>query len=231
MKNYFQYLYWLLATLISGFLFKSYFDNFITAWLLSLMIIPAVLVYKNFYRTIMSEKGIIKVIHFIYLGILLLYIAYICVLIYFRYLFELHINKIPPILVNPIFLAMWLYFFISFEKLIESTSFKKKEKVSNEFLVFISNRKKIKLKLNQILYIESNNDEVWVHTTNQKFRTKMRISQWEKVLEPLFFVRIHRSYIVNTKQITKIQSDKVWINQIALDVSRKYKNSLKLVLK
>ncbi len=48
-----------------------------------------------------------------------------------------------------------------------------------------------------ILYVESNDNEVFIHAANGcSYRTRTRISQWEKLLDDRF-VRIHRAYLVN----------------------------------
>ena len=71
----------------------------------------------------------------------------------------------------------------------------------DRMLRFVSDRRPVTLDPAELLYVESNDSEVWLHTrTGEAYRTKTRISQWEALLDRRF-LRIHRSYIVNTECI------------------------------
>ena len=76
-----------------------------------------------------------------------------------------------------------------------------------------------------ILYVESNDTEVWIHAADgQKYRNKTPISQWENMLG-IDFVRIHRSFLVSRAQIINTQADTVTLkNQETLPISKKYQN-------
>ena len=228
MKKYFSIFFWVAATLISSFMFLSYLDSYFEAWLLSVMMLPGVLMIKYITPKIKEEIGFFKILHSFYLIVGVLYVEYLCFILAYWYLFELNINKVPKIIVNPVFLAMWLIFFIGIEKIINLKFFSNKK--SQIDIEFISNRKAIKVKLNIIAFIESNDNEVWVHLTNgDKYRTKMRISQWQEVLEAPF-IRIHRSYIVNSKHIQHIENNSLQVNNTKLDISRKYKNQIEQIV-
>ena len=91
--------------------------------------------------------------------------------------------------------------------------------------------KSVTLNLADIVYIESNDTEVRIVTiSGGSYRNKTGISQWENLLGD-DFLRIHRSYLVNIKHITAADSDAVFIGNTNLLVSRKYKESVGLVLK
>jgi len=229
MKKHFSIIYWLMATVLSSFMYLSFFDSFLSAWLLSIMMLPGVLIVKYFIPIIKKETLILKIIHGFYLTVFILYIEYLCVLIAYWYLFELNIKNLPKIIVNPVFLAMWLFFFIIIENVITKRFFKNQNN-DNDEIDFISNRKKIIIKTKLISFIESNDNEVWVNLINgKKYRTKMRISQWENILNQQF-VRIHRSYIVNSKHVQQIENNSLMVNNVKLDISRKYKNAIELIL-
>ena len=68
---------------------------------------------------------------------------------------------------------------------------------------FVSERRKVALDPGEIRYVESYDSEVRIHTVSGEiYRTKTRISQWEAQLDGRF-LRIHRSYIVNTERIDR----------------------------
>lgn len=95
---------------------------------------------------------------------------------------------------------------------------------------FVSERKTVSLLPNEILYVESNDKEVTVYATEaRRFRNKTGISQWENLLGDNF-LRIHRSYLVNTAYAKIASPDIVTVGTAALPVSRKYREEVQTIL-
>lgn len=57
----------------------------------------------------------------------------------------------------------------------------------------------------QIKYIEAYDDYVKIYTKQKKHLKNTTMKFLEKSLNPKLFVRIHRSYIINTNELTKIE--------------------------
>ncbi|EMS34198.1 two-component response regulator [Mariniradius saccharolyticus AK6] len=57
----------------------------------------------------------------------------------------------------------------------------------------------------EIKYLEANDDYVNIFTKEGKFLKNKTLSYFEKSLPPDSFVRVHRSYMVNIGEITKIE--------------------------
>lgn len=57
-----------------------------------------------------------------------------------------------------------------------------------------------------VLYIEAYDDYVKIHTKEKYFVKKKTMSYYEKTLNSKDFLRIHRSYIININELTKIES-------------------------
>ena len=55
-----------------------------------------------------------------------------------------------------------------------------------------------------ILYLEAADDYVKIHTAEGSFLKNKTMNFFEKSLDPASFVRTHRSYIVNIREITRI---------------------------
>jgi DNA-binding LytR/AlgR family response regulator len=88
----------------------------------------------------------------------------------------------------------------------------------------------VTLRQAEIAYVESNDTEVRIVTASgDTYRNKTGISQWENLLGD-GFLRIHRSYLVNTALSVLGAQDTVSINGTSLPVSRKYKENVKAVL-
>jgi hypothetical protein len=130
------------------------------------------------------------------------------------------------ILLNPVFILLTAAAFIILNNYLEIKIFpisSRETYQSDKTFDFISDRKKITIKINDITYIESNDDEVWVHTIGDtSYRTKMKISRWSEVMDKQF-ERIHRSYLVNTNHITERTATYVIVDGKKLEISRKYR--------
>ena len=61
------------------------------------------------------------------------------------------------------------------------------------------------INVNQIRYIEANGDYVMIYTDSSKYLKDQTMKYWETHLPDDYFVRIHRSFIVNIEVIAKIE--------------------------
>jgi len=104
-----------------------------------------------------------------------------------------------------------------------------KEKMKKSFLEIMSNRKLTKIPYEDIIYIESSSNYIKVITTKNQIESKEKISTLATRL-PEMFLRIHRSFIINTERLKEVSSDKVLVDDIHLNIGRSYKNEIKEVL-
>lgn len=92
-------------------------------------------------------------------------------------------------------------------------------------------RQVVKVPLASIRYIESMSDYIKIHTTERTLVTKERISHLADKLAPHDFLRIHRSFLVATSQITAFTHEEVQIDEQRLPISRSYKQAVLARLK
>jgi two-component system LytT family response regulator len=59
--------------------------------------------------------------------------------------------------------------------------------------------------LHEILYLEAYDDYVKIHTAKEMFLKKKTMSYYEQSLDPSHFIRVHRSYLLQLSQITRIE--------------------------
>jgi len=57
-----------------------------------------------------------------------------------------------------------------------------------------------------IYFLEAQDDYVAIHTANKMYLKNARLKFYEKTLDPKKFIRVHRSYIVNTSVIQKLEN-------------------------
>jgi hypothetical protein len=210
--------------ILSG-VYSSILNLYSYSFLLSVMMLPGALFAKFFISRITFENKLKAAIHIFYIIIGSIYIVSLGVTFAYWYLFKLDTKAIPLIIMNPIFISIVLIFFIGAEYIIKKRFFPN-DKV-DEFVEFVSDRKTIKLPPDEITYIESRDIVVFVHALSGKnYRTKMRISQWEELLDKRF-IRVHRSFIVNERYIEQANATGLIIAGRLIEVSRKYKDFLK----
>ena len=105
-----------------------------------------------------------------------------------------------------------------------------KKSDSTGYINFRSDRKMIKIALNDILYIESIKDYIKVVTVTNTVITKQSISSVEEILPKELFIRIHRSYIVAMNKIESYNHELVWIAKKELPISRMYRHEVNRLL-
>jgi two-component system LytT family response regulator len=91
-----------------------------------------------------------------------------------------------------------------------------------------SGYRNVRVNTETILYIESLKDYVKIHAPTGAITSKYKISDIEADLGVDFFLRIHRSFIVNLRHVTAFTSSHVEIGGTELPIGESYKE---LVLK
>jgi two-component system, LytTR family, response regulator len=72
--------------------------------------------------------------------------------------------------------------------------------------VVVKTGSKIKvIPVDQILYVESQDDYVMIYTTDGKYLKQQTMKYFEQHLDPKNFIRIHRSYIANIDAIKQLE--------------------------
>ncbi len=110
------------------------------------------------------------------------------------------------------------------------------ENTSIDRVVVKSNNNIHVIPLNEIVYIESEDDYVMIHTATAKHLKHQTMKFYEEHLDASKFIRIHRSYIVNISEIKKIEKfgkDTYQVmlkSDVSLKVSRSRYQELKSIL-
>jgi DNA-binding LytR/AlgR family response regulator len=90
-------------------------------------------------------------------------------------------------------------------------------------LFFNVGKKKVKIFLDEILYIESMKEYIRVNAKNKSVLTKFKLSQIEEMLAENNFLRIHRSFIVAKDKIESFSATEVEVGGKQLPIGRSYK--------
>lgn len=137
--------------------------------------------------------------------------------------------KLPAMLGNPVFVAAVLAILAYGNYLL--VKWLDKKFPSERPITFTSDYKKVSLQKGDILYVESRDSEVWITARDgRQFRNKTGIGQWENLLGS-GFLRIHRAFLVSIADAVLTAPDVVSVEGQSIPVSRKYKDSVRAVLK
>ena len=84
-----------------------------------------------------------------------------------------------------------------------------------------------KVKLADIIYLESDSEYVIYHTLENKIMSNQSLKSLEEILDPAQFLRVHRSFIVNKSKITSLKSRDLFLSDIKIPVSDSYIEGVK----
>ncbi len=105
-----------------------------------------------------------------------------------------------------------------------------KEDVKQEFIFVRKDRKQVKVLLDKVLYIESLKDYIRIYLLDETHTIKYGLSAFFELLPP-HFLRIHRSYIVNTDKVSAYSRHDVEIGDHPIPIGESYKEAVVLHFK
>jgi hypothetical protein len=213
------------------------------------MLLPVVMGTSYFFNYFLVPQFLLKKkyfwfgLYFIYTLVVSLYFEMLVLTFSFIYLANYDLGQMGPNSSDTLLLAVVMYllvffgsFLIMVQQLLESSREleklkTEKKKMEKPFLELTSNRKLVRITYDEIIYIESLADYIKVHSLDGKeISSKEKISALEEKL-PDFFIRIHRSFIINRENVSRFNNNEVELNGIVLNIGRTYKHKALLKLK
>lgn len=97
------------------------------------------------------------------------------------------------------------------------------ESISSDFMFIKADRKYVKIKFEDILFIEGMKDYVVINTRTDKFITAMNIKTIGNQLPEDVFFRTSKSYIININHLTSFDTDFVFINNHEIPIGANFK--------
>ncbi len=227
-------MYWIAAVIMTSCILTSLGYKFSEALFIGTTFLPGAMAVRYFYPKAVSDDpgNSMKNLIFLSLGIIvsqifIVLLAHILINILRDDVRHFYFSQeLPEILMNPIFIAV-ITVIISVGYHFMEQWLKNKYPHSQSSITFLSDRRPITLKIDEILYVESNDSVTTVYASeNRRYKNKTSISKWEANLGRRF-VRIHRSYLVNKSTLKNMDSDTVYIGEKELPISRKYRRLVK----
>ena len=104
------------------------------------------------------------------------------------------------------------------------------ENNSKHFVFVPVDKKNVKICLNEIIYVESKRDYVLIKTLNKEVVTHQTLTYMEERLPNPSFLRVHRSFIINTRMIESWSNNEIELPGIQIPIGRTYKREALKVL-
>jgi two-component system, LytTR family, response regulator len=101
------------------------------------------------------------------------------------------------------------------------------EKLNGHSTIFVKEGKDlVRVNLASVLYVEALGDYVKIQTDQRWYTVHATMKEMEEKMLPLGFLRVHRSYIVNTRQVNSFKDGVVAVQKHEIPVSDRYKSPL-----
>ncbi|MGB0890780.1 MAG: LytR/AlgR family response regulator transcription factor [Flavobacteriaceae bacterium] len=93
-----------------------------------------------------------------------------------------------------------------------------------------SNKKRIQVKLNNILFVEAVGNYVNVVTKDNEIQVRDKISEILTLLPNKEFFQVHKSFIVAKSHINEIEGNRILIKDFKIPIGKVYKNNVNMLL-
>ncbi len=98
-------------------------------------------------------------------------------------------------------------------------------KDQDTFIYIKSDRKYIKLHLDEIFFIKGLKDYVIIHTVDKKYMTAMNIGTINRQLDDNIFARVSKSFVINVNYIKNIEYDLIDLSGNEIPLGNTYKDA------
>lgn len=97
----------------------------------------------------------------------------------------------------------------------------------NQEIFIKSGYEHIRIDLAEIFYIKSDADYTEIHLRTKRHLSSESLKNWEEKLKSLQFIRVHKSYLVNTSKIEKLVGNQIFLKEDkVIPIGRAYKDTL-----
>ena len=149
---------------------------------------------------------------------------------YHEYALEGHELNVLDYLLKPIEFKRFLKAVNRLSAVQEHTEDVSQKPSEREYLFFNVSKKKVKIFLDEILYIESLKEYIRVCTRQKTIITKFQLGEIEEILSKNNFLRVHRSFIVAKDKIDAFTATDVEVSGKQLPIGRSYKDVVQTAL-
>jgi len=101
-----------------------------------------------------------------------------------------------------------------------------KETGGDDYLIVKADKRFHKVFFNQIIFIESMDDFIRIHTPDARLDVYDRLVGMEAKLPVGKFLRVHRSYLVNRQKIDSFSTAEIYIGKFEIPIGKSYRDKV-----
>ncbi len=117
------------------------------------------------------------------------------------------------------------------QKMYQQHGIQKEEDTNNGSFIFLKvDKKLVKIRFENILYIESLKDYIKVFTTTENYLVHKSLTSITEELPNTNFIRIHRSFTIAIDKVKSVEGNLVEIATTKIPIGRKYVNHAKRII-
>lgn len=237
-------LFWILVYASLTLIFTDWFERAGEAFYYVSLLMPVVIAtsyFFNYYllpRYLFRRKFLLLGLYSFYMLVVSLCLEMVAGIVAMLLMVQFGVSETGALITDVFTMAGILYFVVllmSFIQLIRHYFTDQQAIVSLEerqaqldrgYFTIRSKRQTVKVMFDELLYVESLDDYIKLHLEGgAEHMSKERISHLEESL-PDNFLRIHRSFIVNSRKITSYSREHVLAGGEELPISRTYKTEV-----
>jgi hypothetical protein len=243
LRKYHQVVFWSITFVVLTFSFGRSYGGYAQSFFFVSFLFPVILGTSIFFNSFLVPRYLLKrkyvkfgqyslyaLVFSVYLEILVITLS-LSVFSGYQY------DQMNPRTTNILFLTTIMYLLVFANTILfllqeyfrgqdrNAEMEAERERIKKRHLVIKSDRRNLHLEFENLVYIESVGNYVRIHLrSGSPVMTKESLQAIENRLPP-GFLRIHRSILVNMDHITSFNHEGVYINELELPVSRKYKET------
>lgn len=235
-------LFWIIVYCVLTIGFGSEFGDYSKSLYFVTFLLPVAMATSYFFnyvlvpRFLLTRKYVKFVWYSMYTLIVSAYFEMLVVTVSFIVIANYNIREMDPLMNNIFVLCFAVYvivlakaFVILYKRVLNNEFMVNRLQEENENLKLETitvriDRANHQIKLDDLKYVESLDDYVALYVGDDRLLTRENISNLANML-PEYFIRIHRSYLVNSHFVSKFNTRSVVIGENDLPVSRTYKDS------
>tara|TARA_R110000796_G_scaffold74374_1_gene167333 strand:- start:319638 stop:320408 length:771 start_codon:yes stop_codon:yes gene_type:complete len=239
-KHYRQVIFWVFVFAFLNILFGLKWSNYLDSFYFTSMLMPVAVATSYFFNLFLVPRYLETNRHFwfalytFYTMVVSVFLSGLIAMAAFVFLTDFNWNRMSPIAGDVLQLGVIIYFvatLFSFIRVYRSNLEREariaaleeaNQKNLLQTITVRSNREAVSISVDDILYVESLADYVKINIGTGVVITKEKISGLEKML-PEWFIRVHRSYLVNKNKIEAFGHDYVKVQAQQIPIGRKYK--------
>lgn len=99
------------------------------------------------------------------------------------------------------------------------------QEIEDDYMFVKSDRRYFKVNFKDILFIEGLKDYVIIQLDEQRIITRMNLKNMYEQLPKSIFLRVNKSYIVNTQQIKSFNNNDIFIRKYEIGIGSSYRDT------